>query len=127
MPVFYSHWSDIPLREWYRRWPNFHPSEIASKGDGSLLVHEDALDALQSARRKLGVLHINSAYRDPRYNALVGGAPMSRHKTGDAFDISLRNQEKKQVLEVCEHVGFRGFGINYNTFVHVDMGRKRRW
>lgn len=109
------------------RWPHFTPKEMASKGDGSLVLSEDAMDALEAARTALGEpFIILSAYRDPIHNARVGGAPMSRHKAGDAFDIALRNHRRGELRDACMSAGFRGFGL-YQTFLHVDLGPKRTW
>ena len=116
---------DTVLPGW--RWPNFTPHEMASKGDESLVLSEDAMDALERAREALGEpFLILSAYRDPLHNARVGGAPLSRHKAGDAFDIALRNHRKMELYEACKAAGFRGFGF-YRTFLHIDMGQKRSW
>jgi uncharacterized protein YcbK (DUF882 family) len=123
--TLYSHYSQV---EWdYSRWPNFSPKEIASKGDGSLLVNEEALDTLQRARNIVEKpFIIPSAYRDPLHNARVGGAPLSQHKLGTAFDILLENHNRMDLLKACQVVGFTGFGF-YSTFLHVDTGRARYW
>lgn len=124
-PVHFAHWSEVPAGIW--RWPDFSPREIASRGDGSILIVPAALDRLQWARSELArPMLITSAYRDPVHNARVGGAPLSRHKAGDAFDISLRGHTRAQLLAVCEVAGFTGFGF-YSTFLHVDCGPARRW
>lgn len=124
--MLYRHYSEVPVSVW--RWRNFTPAEIASKGDGSILINEEALDVLQKARDLAGMpFHINSAYRDPVHNAMVGGAPRSVHKTGCAFDISLRGFDKQELIRICRAAGFTGFGVNYQTFLHVDTGRNRSW
>lgn len=127
--MLYDHWSKIPINQWKKRYPNFHPSELASNGDGSLLIDVEALDALQRLRTLTGKpIFINSAYRDPIYNARIGGAPRSMHKEGKAFDISLRNYPDKQwLIQKAIEAGFTGIGASYRTFLHVDTGRKRRW
>lgn len=123
--MFYSHYSEIDLDVW--PWKYFHPSELASNGDGSLLVNVDAIDRLEYMREIAGKpFYISSAYRDPIWNAKVGGAPMSSHKKGIAFDISLRNHDKNELYAAAKQAGFTGFGF-YNTFLHVDTGRKRSW
>ena len=115
----------MPVSAW--PWPNFTPAEIASKGDGSLLVVYDAMHTLQKLRDVLGrAMIINSAYRDPAHNASVGGSPNSTHKQGIAFDISLRGHDKVRLARLAKQVGFTGFGY-YNTFLHVDTGRQRFW
>lgn len=122
---FYAHYEDVPASAW--RWPNFTPKEIASKGNGSLLVHEPSMDALQKLRDMLGrPIIINSAYRDPAHNKAVGGSKMSMHLEGKAFDIALDGHDKVYLRNKAEKAGFTGFGY-YNTFLHVDTGRERFW
>lgn len=126
--MLYSHYSEVPEEVWH--WPNFTPSEIASKGDGSIRVNADALDKLQRLRELVGKpLFLTSAYRDRLHNARVGGAPRSRHRLGTAFDISLSNHqgEKDKLIELAKQVGFLGFGVSYNSFLHVDTGPRRQW
>lgn len=114
------------LTRW--RWENFTPIEIASKGDGSLLLHEAGMDALQRARDiAQAPFRITSAYRDPIHNARVGGAPRSSHKEGHAFDIALAGHDRDELIAILTEAGFRGLGIRYRTFVHADLGRFRRW
>ena len=121
----WSHWSLVDPAEW--RWENFSPAELASNGDGSLVVVGYALDILQELRTLMGQpLTINSAYRDPIYNAVVGGAPLSRHKVGDAFDVSIVGLDKWQLEGLAKQVGFEGFGY-YNSFLHLDTGGFRSW
>lgn len=126
MSIIYNHWSDIPKGLW--RWRSFQPQEIASKGNGSIIVDENALDKLQAMRDLVGKpFRITSAYRDPFHNAKVGGSPLSMHKTGKAFDISLGGHDKQGLIAAAKSVGFTGLGVNYKTFLHVDTGRKRTW
>ena len=112
------HWTLIEPREW--PWPHFLPQELASHGDGSVCSVIAAVDALEVLRGYIGrPLTINSAYRDPIYNALCDGAPMSRHKVGDAFDVSLRGLNKFELLDAAKECGFNGIG-KYQTFLHID-------
>lgn len=121
----FRHYTEIPPDYW--RWGYFAPQEIASRGDGSIVVVEEALDALMAVREALGIpMRINSAYRDPIHNARVGGAPLSRHKIGDAFDVSLAGHNREALRDACRRAGFRGFGY-YRTFLHVDLGPRREW
>jgi zinc D-Ala-D-Ala carboxypeptidase len=123
--MFFQHHRDVPARIW--KWPNFTPAEIASPGDGSILIHFDAMDRLQTMREIIGKpLIINSAYRDPIHNAKVGGAPLSEHKFGKAFDVSSRGHDRMALVAAAKEAGFTGIGY-YNTWLHVDTGRKRQW
>lgn len=124
--AFYSHYSQVPPSVW--RWPDFTPREIASRGDGSILINSAALDRLQAARTAAGKpFIIHCGYRDELHNAAVGGAPRSMHLEGRAFDIGLDGFTKPELLAVLEQAGFTGLGLRYTTFIHADTGRKRRW
>lgn len=124
--MFFNHWSEVPENYW--KWQYFKPYELASKGDGSLLVDELALNKLEQVRIIIKrPIYINSAYRDDLYNAQIGGAPLSYHVEAKAFDISLENQNKENLFYIAKQVGFTGFGLNYNNFLHVDTGHKRSW
>lgn len=127
MYIYARHYTDIDLNKWNYRY--FTPKELASKGDGSIKISVPALDKLEALREAVGCpIIINSAYRDPIHNAKVGGAPLSRHKFGDAFDISLATVEKDKLIKVAQDIGFGGIGINYKSFVHLDnRGYKARW
>ncbi len=115
----------VPADVW--AWPDFTPAEIASRGNGSVLIVPDALDALETARQAEGnPFRVLSAYRDPIHNAKVGGAPLSRHKFGDAFDIALAGHDRDALRAACREAGFTGFGL-YKTFLHVDLGPRREW
>ena len=123
--MFFLHARDVKKKDW--RWNFFTPRELASRGNRSLKINTEALDRLEYARNLADKpFRIYSAYRDPIYNAKVGGVPLSRHKMGDAFDIALYGHNKYHLLECCKRAGFRGFGF-YKTFLHVDLGRKRHW
>lgn len=125
--VRFAHWRDVPLDAWRSRWPNFLPSEIASKGDGSLVMVPLALDRLQAMRADVSrPFTLSSAYRDPIHNAREGGGIRSRHKVGDAFDIVLAGHDPARLLAAARRAGFTGFGY-YATFLHVDCGRSRFW
>lgn len=124
---FYRHWRDVPKDSW--RWPNFSPSEIACRGTGSILIHEAALDRLQTLRTRLGKpLIVNSAYRSPEHNARVRGAKRSKHLEGTAFDISMANHDPAAFEKAARKEGFLGFGSYPRSgFMHIDLGPARRW
>jgi len=123
--VLFAHWSDV--KQWPYRY--FTPRELASKGDGSLLVDHDAIARLDRMRDMIGKpFIITSAYRDPLHNARVGGAPQSYHKRGKAFDISLRGHNVDQMKRAAERVGFGGIAVSRRgSFIHVDTGTRRTW
>lgn len=118
------HYTEV--KKW--RWPNFTPKEISCKGDGLIVIDENALDKLQAMRLELGIpLVINSAYRSEAYNKSVGGAPKSQHLQGRAFDIRITDALSREEIKYhAKEAGFTGIG-DYNTFVHVDTGPTRYW
>jgi len=126
---FYRDWRAVPWDA--RRWPDFSPQELACKCGGRFCAgrywHDPAfLDALQALRIKLGApVIVNSGHRDPLWNAAVGGAPRSRHKT-IAADIRLAGHDAGALHAAARSAGFRGFGY-YRTFLHLDLGRPRLW
>jgi uncharacterized protein YcbK (DUF882 family) len=77
--------------------------------------------------------HIISAYRAPETNEGLrnaGGsqAQQSLHMTGDAIDIRVPGLTTAQLRDVA--LGLQRGGVGYypqDQFVHVDIGRVRRW
>lgn len=53
---------------------------------------------LEPARREVGPIIINSGFRNPRVNALVGGVNNSQHLLGQAADISPKDPRQFQRL-----------------------------
>lgn len=75
---------------------------------------------------------INSGYRTPAYNKKVGGVPNSMHIFGKAADIRTAKytptQVRSAILELIDTGKIRDLGIGfYDTFIHVDTARPRRW
>ncbi len=109
------------------RWPHFAPRELACRHCGEVRVEEDLLDGLETMRAEYGrPMRITSAYRCPIHNARVGGAPMSRHKLGQAADVAVSPADREAVLFAAEAAAFGGLGF-YSTFLHVDIGPARSW
>jgi len=100
--------------------PNFTRDELMQswKGDWAVLqVH--AVERLQDLRDELGPLVVNSGYRSPGYNQSVGGAELSRHQYGDAFDLDPVGVSLSSLHAACERHG-AGFVLTYTTHVHCD-------
>jgi hypothetical protein len=53
---------------------------------------------LEPARREVGPIIINSGFRNPRVNALVGGVKNSQHLLGQAADIRPKDPQQFQRL-----------------------------
>ena len=130
--MIYNHFDDIPMASWHIKY--FLPSEIACKGTNQIFVNNSALLALDHFRSLVGrPIKLSSAYRSVYHNAKIGGAPKSSHTMNGshgacAFDVVLTGGLEKDVIRKAALAsGFRGFGMNYQTFDHIDMGRRRDW
>lgn len=123
----YAHFTEVDPRDW--RWPSFSPREIASKGEGELLIDDHALDKLQALRDRLGKpMLITSAYRSAAHNKRVGGAKNSKHLDGEAFDVRMENHDPHEFEAAARAVGFTGFGYYPKSgFMHIDTGPARSW
>lgn len=85
------------------------------------------LDALRQSWGR--DFNLNSGYRDPRYNFLVGGAKGSQHIDGNAADIDTSTwtvDDRKRFLDVASKLGFGGLGV-YDNALHLDVGPRRAW
>jgi len=83
------------------------------------------IDVLEWLRAKNGTssVLINSWYRDPRYNASIGGVRRSMHLTGGAADVVKVGCVPSEVADMLEgHPDAGLFGIGrYKTFTHIDV------
>lgn len=118
---------------------HFKPEEFASK-DGAESPWPEVVDPalyelLEAIRDEFNApIVVNSGYRSPAHNKKVGGAPNSYHVKGQAADIRPRrhrdqerfNSELGRLKIIANKKGHGGVGF-YPTFVHVDLGPKRRW
>ncbi|MEL6479030.1 MAG: D-Ala-D-Ala carboxypeptidase family metallohydrolase [Pseudomonadota bacterium] len=105
----------------------FQPYELASGGDGRVQVTVALVASLDRTRHGFGApIRILSGYRDPRWNARIGGARRSRHLVSDAVDIDLTPFDHRGRYALMTHLlsnGFTSFGT-YGTkpnLLHADM------
>ena len=110
---------------------NFRLSEFRCKHCGKVMVDMDLVRVLQKMRDRLGRIDIPIAYRCPEFNAAVcandpKANPNSYHIHGKAADIHCDHEYNEKLRDIAEECGARGIGL-YDTFVHVDVGSKRRW
>ena len=94
------------------------------------------LDYLALLDQQLGGghdIHIISAYRSPRYNALLqskgrGVATKSLHLQGRALDVRIPGVQLDRLKETALLLGRGGVGYYPRPdFVHIDSGPVRRW
>ena len=127
MKIFAPHYSKFPMEQW--DWPSFSPREMASKGEGELLIDTAAMDSLQALRDKLDKpMIITSAYRSVAHNKRVGGAKASKHMEAIAFDVRMDNHDPHMFEAAARKAGFCGFGYYPRSgFMHIDTGPERSW
>jgi uncharacterized protein YcbK (DUF882 family) len=78
-------------------------------------------------------VHIISGYRSPQTNAMLaarsgGVAKHSMHLEGAAIDLRVAGRDLRDVHRAA--LALRGSGVGYyarSDFVHIDIGRVRRW
>ena len=84
----------------------------------------------QVLREVLGTpLHINSGCRCYSHNKAIGGAAKSQHLRGHALDLSSSEATPEEIAKAAESIPilYNGGIGRYDTFTHIDIGRKRRW
>lgn len=107
---------------------NFRVNEFACHGSGccsTVQIDPALVEYLQKIRDHFKKpVTINSGYRCPTHNKRIGGASASRHTTGQAADISVKDVAPAEVAKYAESIGVNGIGL-YETdkdghFVHID-------
>src|SRR6267378_6332913 len=73
----------------------------------------DLAATLEQARRLVGPIHINSAFRSRELNAAIGGSPTSAHLDGYACDFTAPGFGTP--LEVCQAIA--GSGIPFDQVI----------
>ena len=73
---------------------NNTPPASAVKALNALV--DNVLDPLRDAWG--GPIHVNSGYRCPRLNRIVGGTPSSQHQRGEAADITVGSPARNRRL-----------------------------
>lgn len=120
--------------------PNFDLSEFivsqaASRKGLDNTPPEDAIknlgllceNVLQPIRNKLSKpLIINSGYRSPEVNKLVGGQPTSQHILGQAADIECPGMDNYDLAEFIK-TGFFDFDQLILEFYYAEEGPSSGW
>ncbi len=95
------------------------------------------LDLVHDLTLRLGTaepIRVVSGYRSPATNAMLraedasGVARQSLHLSGEAIDLSFGGRSLRRVRDAA--LALRGGGVGYypsSGFVHLDVGRPRRW
>lgn len=88
-------------------------------------------ESMDAVRALLGhPIHVNSGYRSPRVNSIVGGAPNSAHMAGYACDFVCPGYGLP--LEICMKIADAGSGICFDqvieegTWTHISFDPRMR-
>lgn len=93
----------------------------------------DVLNMLHAMLETEADFQVISAYRSPKTNAALheqsaGVAATSLHMKGMAIDIRVGGRPLVGLRDAALHLGVGGVGYYpKSNFVHVDVGRVRRW
>ena len=68
-------------------------------------------------------IHINSAYRSPEVNALVGSKPTSQHCIGCAADITINGLTPDQIVKVIQksNIQYDQLIREFDSWVHISI------
>lgn len=101
---------------------------VELRGNVQLLMND-----LEIIRAEIGKpIKITSGYRSPAHNKAIGGVASSEHLCGNAADLKVKGMTSLELYSRIRDLQDRGklrkggLGL-YDTFVHYDRGRYRRW
>jgi hypothetical protein len=102
--------------------PNFVVSEFLSESKGRYgVLQASFIERIQSLRDAIGEpLYITSGYRNPGYNASVGGVSSSRHMYGDAADAYANGLSVEELGVECELQDASYVGLYEDGHTHCD-------
>jgi hypothetical protein len=97
-----------------------NPSRVVVENLEALVLN--VLDPLREAYGK--PIRVNSGYRSPRLNLVIGGAKNSQHMTGEAVDITAGSKEDNKWLfdYIFRHLPYDQLIDESNySWVHVSF------
>ena len=99
-----------------RKYPDNKPSlqHVVNMTYGCLML-------LEPAREAVGPILINSGFRNPRVNALVGGVNGSRHLLGQAADIRPKHpQHFQRLVDFLKNSEYTDQLLTGNGWLHIS-------
>lgn len=102
--------------------PNFVADEFLSAEKGRYgVLQAHLVERLQDLRDDLGApLIVTSGYRNPAWNAGVGGVEFSRHQYGDAADLDATGLSVEELGDRCDAHGASYVGLYEDGHTHCD-------
>ena len=83
---------------------------------------------LEDVRKAIGIpLHINSAYRSPEANKIVGGKATSQHCKGTAADLKVKGMTPDQVVKAIIKAGLPYDQVirEFDSWTHVSISNTK--
>jgi len=74
-----------------------------------------------------GGVTVNSTCRSHAHNASVGGAPHSKHLSGDAVDFKIGGNLRSVLAFLGGHRSVGGLKHYADGHIHIDTGPRRTW
>jgi uncharacterized protein YcbK (DUF882 family) len=114
--------------------PTADPATSPSLSGGAIHWRASA-DCLASPLRAVlalvaesfGPLTVNSTCRGSAHNARVGGAPRSKHLTGNAVDFRVRGRYGEVLAFLLRQRTVGGYKHYGSGVFHIDTGQRRTW
>ena len=116
---------------------HFAVSELACRDSSPVPAkyYANAVAICQRAevlRKVSGPLIVVSGYRSPAHNRKVNGAKTSQHLTASALDLRCPGVTAADLADMYQELIDRGLvpdgGLGrYNNWIHIDIGKARRW
>lgn len=108
--------------------PNDPPPEVVER------LRALAQNVLEPIRVRFGGVIINSGYRSPKLNRIIGGSPRSQHIRGEAADIEVPGQTNLALAQwIATNLDFdqvilEGYtpGVPSSGWVHVSWRARGR-
>jgi len=109
----------------------FTREEVSCKcGCGFDVIDAETLNVITAVRERFdSPVYILSAARCSKHNAVIGGASRSKHLTGRAVDIRVKDVAPIEVYSYLDKVHSDRYGLGfYDSFTHLDTRpEKARW
>ncbi len=92
-----------------------------------LVAYELFFNSFKLIREEWGKpIHINSGYRCPEHNLIIGGKPLSVHQFGLALDLDCKDVDEVYRMDSLIESMYpnlrRGRYTRNATFIHIDSG-----
>jgi hypothetical protein len=102
--------------------------EMVRWGAPSFCLDGTLREVINQVAAIFGPVRVNSTCRSRSRNAKVGGAPRSKHLTGDAADFSVRSNKRGVLAYLQKNPSVGGLKLyGGDGHFHIDTGPRRTW